>query len=775
MIRDDEHRDRGPTGVWDDLSSAVLDRGTIDAGLVARAAELPPDRLRWTIDDLFRRAATLEPEAQDAAAGAIRQLLVATQAAVAPDIDGLVSLMLQVPPDGAVRTHLREFLWTQDPALVAAALDRHRLSADPWHLAVVRDELLGGLGSGGDPDEAGAGGGLAGGAAASSGERPAVDGGTRGFDWGASDSGYGGAEEPPSMAADDGDMAGGHHAEPAPAAESPPVAANGGPAAAPAARNGDHAAGPPRRSRRTRSTRGTKGGAAHRAYGLLRAPDEALVEVPFKLVVGLAKQRPTGVAGGPLLLPPVEDKPYTVDVQLVADTFDLAEGESFKNQLHVSSREPYPTVVLHLTARPLEPDNPVRMLQATFGIGGETLGVAIRTVNVVETASDARKRPTATTTAISAGTPVGERPADVTIEIVKGNEPGVLRWNLRSKHPGVEIDRDSAVRVPIGTEARSFGRDVKAQVQGNEGNPSIGLVVTGLSLIVGEQIPPEVWTAIRSAAAAVGDRPLDILILSQEEHVPWELAAVPDPPLLAGAAPFLGAQANIGRWLLGTPPPDPEPPRRVTAGAIAVVEGRYEGPTYDELPGAANEVEQLKDLYGATLIDPTEAELVTLLRASKPVNVIHFAVHGRADAGADDDGLILAESEDGEELVVLSTLKARAAALKATKPFVFLNACQVGEGRESLGMYGGMAAAFLKAGAAGVVAPIWSIDDEVSHEIALDLYARSLAGGETPPVAAMLREARARFPDNPANSATFVAYQLYGHPSLRLVRATDTP
>src|SRR5687767_5129343 len=55
MIRDDEHRDRGPSGVWDDLSSAVLDRGTIDPGLVARAAELPPDRLRWTIDDLFRR------------------------------------------------------------------------------------------------------------------------------------------------------------------------------------------------------------------------------------------------------------------------------------------------------------------------------------------------------------------------------------------------------------------------------------------------------------------------------------------------------------------------------------------------------------------------------------------------------------------------------------------------------------------------------------------------------------------------------------------------
>jgi CHAT domain-containing protein len=100
-------------------------------------------------------------------------------------------------------------------------------------------------------------------------------------------------------------------------------------------------------------------------------------------------------------------------------------------------------------------------------------------------------------------------------------------------------------------------------------------------------------------------------------------------------------------------------------------------------------------------------------------------------------------------------------------PFVFLNACQVGAGNKILGSYGGMAAAFLDAGAAGVVAPLWSVKDTIARDIAESFY-RQTADGTVGPAAA-LREARKGFAAGPqAQSATYLAYQFFGHPALKL-------
>jgi CHAT domain-containing protein len=85
-----------------------------------------------------------------------------------------------------------------------------------------------------------------------------------------------------------------------------------------------------------------------------------------------------------------------------------------------------------------------------------------------------------------------------------------------------------------------------------------------------------------------------------------------------------------------------------------------------------------------------------------------------------------------------------------------------------LGDYAGIAEAFLFAGASGVIAPLWSIDDVIAREIALRFYERALAG-EAP--ADVLRRERAAFRDDPSVvSSTYLAYQFYGHPQMRLSR-----
>ena len=70
----------------------------------------------------------------------------------------------------------------------------------------------------------------------------------------------------------------------------------------------------------------------------------------------------------------------------------------------------------------------------------------------------------------------------------------------------------------------------------------------------------------------------------------------------------------------------------------------------------------------------------------------------------------------------------------------FLNACQVGAGQALLGDYAGMAEAFLYAGACAIVAPLWSIDDKIAHEIALRFY-DGVFSGLSPAEALLMRNA----------------------------------
>jgi CHAT domain-containing protein len=91
----------------------------------------------------------------------------------------------------------------------------------------------------------------------------------------------------------------------------------------------------------------------------------------------------------------------------------------------------------------------------------------------------------------------------------------------------------------------------------------------------------------------------------------------------------------------------------------------------------------------------------------------------------------------------------------------------VGQGDEVLGVYAGMAEAFLFAGASAVVAPIWSVDDKVAHDIALSFYQATLRDGGDTPAAEVLRRERAKFTRD-QQAATYLSYQFFGHPEMRL-------
>jgi CHAT domain-containing protein len=144
-----------------------------------------------------------------------------------------------------------------------------------------------------------------------------------------------------------------------------------------------------------------------------------------------------------------------------------------------------------------------------------------------------------------------------------------------------------------------------------------------------------------------------------------------------------------------------------------------------------------------------------------PGDVLHFSLHGKYDPGSAKQGLVLVDGGVIDPLVVKGGTLRHA-------PLVFLNACQVGMGQDTLGDYAGLAESFLYAGASAVVAPLWSIDDRIASALAERFYERAFSGES---VAEIVRSERAAFGsgDDP-NSSTLMAFQFFGHPAMHLER-----
>jgi CHAT domain-containing protein len=197
---------------------------------------------------------------------------------------------------------------------------------------------------------------------------------------------------------------------------------------------------------------------------------------------------------------------------------------------------------------------------------------------------------------------------------------------------------------------------------------------------------------------------------------------------------------------------------------MAEVTGKYDSLKVRNLESALEEGRAVRDLYGAQHVAAvTDSILSCLHEGSPPASTIHVALHGQWSATNAVSGLIMMD-----ENVLTANAVSGAEEPAPYRPFVFLNACQVGEGNQVLGNYAGLPAAFLYARARGVVAPLWSIDDAIAKEIALRFYASLKAGV---PAAKILRLERKRFLTERI-STTYLAYIYFGSPASRVTPET---
>ena len=494
----------------------------------------------------------------------------------------------------------------------------------------------------------------------------------------------------------------------------------------------------------------------------------------FELTVGLAREAVQGVSGSLITASiPSNARHLDLDVQVVADEFQAPAGWYFRLRVPVDAPESA-QIAVPLVA----PEGEVTrqtLLEVHFSHAGAPAGVAFRRIGVraaavpsVPGAGEPWLRPTAAPAILI---DPADPPPDLWITISKpdGNEAtGRFLWSFQSPHD-IELPR-SPLPMDLGHDAPTFAARIVRLVTENEGSELIDEALVGLGRQIAEKAPAELGLVLSRLRAAIpaSDRAPTILLQSAEAHVPWELALLDDPPDPT-LPPLLGAQFAVGRWLLGPRTVRIPPAREVVVRSMVVVAGDYKSSRRLRLlPQAEAEGDALVARYGAARMAATAPELNRLLAGDS--QAIHFACHGEVDPGDPATGRIFLD--DDQPLDPIHFLQAEVG--RRHQPFLFLNACQVGQAGELLGDYAGFAGSCLRNAFRGFIAPLWSVDDEIAHAIALEFY-ESAFGDEHRdpiPVGEVLRRIRARFPRNDSVApSTWLAYVFYGNPNLILRRA----
>lgn len=517
-------------------------------------------------------------------------------------------------------------------------------------------------------------------------------------------------------------------------------------------------------------------------------PEVAVVDEPFDVTVGLARRKdPTLTQTGALAF--AVGTQVELELVLVYDPGSLvAQGET-RLRLTVTDADPDPSATLTFVARWGEDLPPERRIGVHYLRDGQLVGIAWRSFVVVDDPSDVATAPVpeARESALLDLAPLlGADLPDLILSVCRsdGAASGRFVWTAYPGASGVTVP-DAPRTADLEGDLQGFVVELRRGIQFSKGAADDYLELAGRAARIGRAIPAGVRAALRAVVTDPGRTTApSVLLLTEELSLPWELAAL-DPPLetpWGGRSPFLGAHAAIGRWPLSEHKPRPTPRASVAVRRAAVLTADYTGVTgWAKLDNAVAEAADVARLFTppAVTVRPGVWEVVDLLRGNPPAEVLHVALHGQFDAQGGQEGLVLLGTDGTGDLTpqwrFLTPAQVENGDLDAG-PFVFLNACQVGSDKRVLGDYGGFASTLLRIGASGVVAPLWSVDDDVAATLARDFYAATWTGASEEPVSAAeaVRRVRATYTEDavraqtPGVTATLVAFQVFGHPRLRL-------
>jgi hypothetical protein len=269
---------------------------------------------------------------------------------------------------------------------------------------------------------------------------------------------------------------------------------------------------------------------------------------------------------------------------------------------------------------------------------------------------------------------------------------------------------------------------------------------------------PPIFRKVIWALVDAEKRPTSVYIASAEPSLPWELMI---PTRHDGQQPDelrpLGVEFAIGRWTRGDAA---SPPQRLPVRNAFVIAPEYEDDPLD----SAGEVEFVERRLNGRKVEDARVAPLDAYFAENHASLVHFICHGAA--GVEDDDAIYLDAGETLRSESVRPLKGFKAFFKQRAPFVFMNACDVGRLTPSLAGGAGFPLSFGDIGARAVLAPLWPVDDQIAHDVALELYETALTA-DAPPIAEILRRIRARAYET-TDADTYAAYAFYGDPLAKL-------
>lgn len=513
-------------------------------------------------------------------------------------------------------------------------------------------------------------------------------------------------------------------------------------------------------------------------------PDVVVLDQPFEVVVGI-QQRKDRVLVGTSALELQEQQTVELDVLLLFDPDSIEVSGSPRARIVVTDLDPYPSATFTCTARYGEDLAEERRVGMQLLRDGQVVGVAWRTVVAADTADrvvDAVVPDRRDVDLLDLDPLLGQEPPDLVISVCASDAGATtFVWTAYASDPSTPVP-DLPSTSTLDGDVADFATMIRRTIEFSGGAADDYYSLAGRAVQIGRAVPEGIQQAIRHVTGAAGRTTAPaVLLLTEELVVPWELATF-DPKVATtwgGASPFLGAHLAVARWPLDEHEPRPSPRSTVAVRQAAVLTADYTGvPSWKKLESALAEATEVSALFDppATQVPPELLTVIDLFSSRPEYDVVHAALHGKYDAqGAQEGIVLLKKSPAGGATAQFLTPTMLETGSLPHGPFVFLNACQVASDESVLGDYAGFASTLMRIGAAGVVAPLWNVRDDVAAGVARDFYAATLANAPVSAAEAMrtiratYTEAAARAED-PQQHATLVAYQVFGHPRLMLTR-----
>jgi tetratricopeptide (TPR) repeat protein len=287
-------------------------------------------------------------------------------------------------------------------------------------------------------------------------------------------------------------------------------------------------------------------------------------------------------------------------------------------------------------------------------------------------------------------------------------------------------------------------RQIVGQHPSRSGGPLEPEDVDRMNRSMGESILGGVADLVRSSTVLLvstsrfyGGVPFGTLALPEEDGTSRQLLYLHEIRMVPSAT-VLAWQRSVAK---------PADKSAASSGILALEPVRT-----DDLPGAHEEVESLRDRFAGVTVR-TETGKPAISDIPRSTGVVHVAAHTEInDERPWHSGILLGESEgDFDEDPYLRAGDIATASLPVE--VAVLSGCESAMGRPSVGEgVAGLTSAFLSAGVRSVVATLWRVDDAVTADLMGRFY-DGLAGGL--PVAAALRQAQLDIGAMPETSHPF--------------------